>query len=88
MKVLALYSDANGEQKQAVATLTMDGNPYVLGLTDSVFSPDKVIEQLPDFNSGGGLFLVEIDEDEERPDVVDQYGREITAEFIEVDLVG
>lgn len=86
MRVLALFSNDDGEARQAVVSLTLAGIPYELGLTDSAFDPERIREQLEDYNDDGSLFLVALDADGTRPDVVDGAGTEISCAFFEVEL--
>lgn len=91
MRVLALFSNENGEARQAVVALTLGGIPYELGLTDPAFlsnnAPGKIADELgAEYNAGGGLALVALEGDGERPDVVDENGSEVPCEHYEVDL--
>jgi len=87
MRVLALYSNENGEAQQAVVNInSANGEP--VSLTGD--GPDIAVDvaaELPDYNSGGGLHLVELwEENSGRPDVCDQDGNEVPCSFVDVTL--
>lgn len=86
MRVLALYSDDNGEARQAFIHLgNNDGTePGLMNEGEAI--AETVAEALPDYNSGGGLHLVELPEVGERPNVIDQHGNEVGCEFLELEV--
>lgn len=73
---MALYRDDNGEPKQAI--IESAGNELPFGSLAA-----NVVSQLPDYNDGGGCFLIEMPADGDTPLVVDvATDEEVQREFV------
>jgi hypothetical protein len=73
MNILALYHDDNGEAHAAVFDCSETSGP---------FRPSQFTAKLEDFNDGGGLFLVELEPGQERPNtIIDCNGDEVGVSF-------
>lgn len=82
MRFIALYSDDNGNQQAAIFTASADFDPA----DDLGTDEPKIIGHIEDnYNSGGGLFIVDLPDDDSRPAVLDQYGDEVPVSFYTID---